>query len=80
MSAREPSVKEKIELKPFEGEENFTVKFPIPVVNVAGLGFRGVPANHPDQIALNIVMGLLNNSNSTGYLDKLMVDRKLMAA
>lgn len=25
-------------------------------------------------------MGLLNNSNGTGYLDKLMVDRKLMAA
>lgn len=73
-------VKEKIELKPFQGEEHFTVKFSIPIVNVAGLGFRGVPANHPDQIALNIVMGLLNNSNGTGYLDKLMVDRKLMAA
>ncbi|MCD7936342.1 MAG: insulinase family protein [Tannerellaceae bacterium] len=72
--------KEVVELPAFAGEERFTVKFPIPIVNVAGLGFRGVPANHPDQVALNIVMGLLNNSNGTGYLDKLMVDRKLMAA
>lgn len=33
--------RDKIEIKPFEGEENFTVKFPIPIVNVAGMGFRG---------------------------------------
>jgi predicted Zn-dependent peptidase len=68
------------ELPPFEGEEKFVVRLPIPLVKIAGFAFRGVPANHPDQAALNIVISLLNNANGTGYLDKLMVNRKLMAA
>jgi predicted Zn-dependent peptidase len=69
-----------VEIPSFNGEEKFAVRFPIPLISAAGFAFRGVPANHPDQVALNIVIGLLNNSNSTGYLDKLMVNRKLMAA
>jgi predicted Zn-dependent peptidase len=72
--------KEPIEIPPFNGEEKFSVRFPIPLISAAGFAFRGVPANHPDQVALNIAIGLLNNSNGTGYLDKLMVNRKLMAA
>ncbi|MDH6304553.1 putative Zn-dependent peptidase [Parabacteroides sp. PF5-5] len=72
--------REKVEIPSFEGEEKYTIRFPMPLVKIAGFAFRGVPANHPDQVALNIAIGLLNNSNGTGYLDKLMVDRKLMAA
>lgn len=72
--------KEVVDIPPFNGEEKFSVRLPIPLISIAGFAFRGVPANHPDQIALNIAIGLLNNSNGTGYLDKLMVDRKLMAA
>lgn len=72
--------KEVVDIPPFSGEEKFSVRFPIPLISAAGFAFRGVPANHPDQVALNIAIGLLNNSNGTGYLDKLMVDRKLMAA
>ena len=67
-------------LPPFQGEEKFQVRLPIPLVKGAAFAFRGVPANHPDQVALNIVIGLLNNSNGTGYFDQLMVNRKLMAA
>jgi predicted Zn-dependent peptidase len=70
----------KDELPPFHGEEKFQVRLPIPLVKGAAFGFRGVPANHPDQVALNIVTGLLNNSNATGYFDQLIVNRKLMAA
>jgi predicted Zn-dependent peptidase len=73
-------VKETVEIPPFNGEEKFSVRFPIPLISAAGFAFRGVPANHPDQVALNIAIGLLNNSNSTGYLDKLMINRKLMGA
>ncbi|MDR2497306.1 MAG: insulinase family protein [Tannerellaceae bacterium] len=65
---------------PFSGEERFRIRFPVPIVSGAGYAFRGVPANHPDQAALNIVTGLLNNSNGTGFFDKLMVNHKLMAA
>jgi predicted Zn-dependent peptidase len=65
---------------PFKGREKYTVKIPIPLMRVMVMGFRGVPANHPDQAALDIAISILNNPNGTGYLDKLMVQRKLMGA
>jgi predicted Zn-dependent peptidase len=72
--------KEKVEIPPFNGEEKFQVRIPVPLVKGAAFAFRSVPANHPDQVALNIVIGLLNNSNGTGYFDRLMVNHKLMGA
>ena len=71
---------EKVMLPPFNGREKMKVKFPIPFIKAMGLGFRGVSANHEDQVALNIAVNLLNNANGTGYLDKLMVEHKLMGA
>ena len=71
---------EKVMLPPFNGRETMKVKVPIPFIKAMGLGFRGVSANHEDQVALNIAVNLLNNANGTGYLDKLMVDHKLMGA
>ncbi len=65
---------------PFKGREKTTVKFPIPIIKAAAFGFRGVPANHPDQSALTIAVGILNNTNGTGFFDKLTVDRKVMVA
>lgn len=64
----------------FEGKEKFQVKLPIPFVKGMVLGFRGVPANHEDHIALNIAVALLNNSNGTGLLDKLTVNHKVLTA
>lgn len=72
--------KESVALPPFKGKEKMKVKFPVPLVKAMGLGFRGVPANHEDQPALAIAVNMLNNANGTGYLDKLMVDRKIMAS
>lgn len=71
---------EKVMLPPFNGRETMKVKFPIPFIKAMGLGFRGVSANHEDQVALNIAVNLLNNANGTGYLDKLMVEHKSMGA
>jgi len=65
-------------LPPFSGVEEFKVKLPIPIVKALVLAWRGVPANHEDEVALRIAMGLLNNDNSTGYLDKLAVNGKIM--
>lgn len=76
----EPPVREKVELPPFKGKETERIKLSIPFIKALALGFRGVPANHPDEAALKIAVGLLNNENGTGFLDKLMVERKLMAA
>ncbi|MDR1259070.1 MAG: insulinase family protein [Tannerellaceae bacterium] len=72
--------KKKADIPPFRGEEKFQVRVPVPLVKIAAFAFRSVPANHPDQVALNIVVGLLNNSNGTGYFDRLMVNHKLMGA
>ncbi|MDR2915265.1 MAG: insulinase family protein [Tannerella sp.] len=69
-----------VTVPPFHGREKHTVKIPIPLMKVMAMGFRGVPANHPDQSALNIAIAILNNPNGTGYLDQLMVQRKLMGA
>ena len=71
---------EKVMLPPFNGRETMKVKFPIPFIMAMGLGFRGVSAIHEDQVALNIAVNLLNTANGTGYLDKLMVEHKLMGA
>lgn len=69
-----------VTIPPFHGREKHTVKIPIPLMKVMAMAFRGVPANHPDQAALNIAIAILNNSNGTGYLDQLMERRKLMGA
>lgn len=72
--------REKVVLPPFKGREKISVKVPLPFVKVMALGFRGVPAAHEDQAALKIAVSLLNNSNGTGYLDKLTVDHKVVAS
>lgn len=41
------------------------------------LVFKGVPAGHADEDALNIALSLLNNSSQTGALDKLVLDGEL---
>jgi predicted Zn-dependent peptidase len=69
-----------IRVPPFRGREKTSIKVPIPLLKAVAIGFRGVPSNHPDQAALDIAVGILNNSNGTGYLDKLMVNRKVMGA
>jgi len=76
----EKPTKYKINIPPFRGREKHTVKIPVPLMRVMAMGFRGAPANHPDQAALNIAIAILNNPNGTGYLDRLMVQRKLMSA
>ena len=69
-----------IEIRSFKGREKATIKVPLPLMKAFAFGFRGVPSNHPDQVALDIAVGILNNTNGTGYLDQLMVNRKLMGA
>ncbi|NLZ94761.1 MAG: insulinase family protein, partial [Bacteroidales bacterium] len=73
--------KKKLEMpESINGKKNFKVKFPIPFVKANALLWRGVPSNHPDEVALNLVMSLLSNENKTGLLDKLTIDGKLMVA
>lgn len=64
--------------QPFKGREFHKARMlPIPVGVIA---YRGVPQGHEDEIALDVCMEIMNNSASTGLLDKLYLDNKLMAA
>lgn len=72
--------REVVALPPFKGKEKMEIKFPLIFLKAMGLGFRGVPADHEDKAALAIAVNMLNNANGTGYLDRLMVERKIMAS
>ena len=71
--------KQKVEMPaPIKGKVNLTAKIPIPFVRANALLWRGVPSNHPDEVALSLAMSFLSNENKTGLLDKLTIDGKLM--
>jgi predicted Zn-dependent peptidase len=60
------------------GRKQFTKKIgDAPSVNLV---YKGVPAGHPDEIALEIALSLISNNNSTGILDKITIEGDLLAA
>ncbi|MDR3309554.1 MAG: insulinase family protein [Tannerella sp.] len=76
----EPPRRYVVTIPPFHGREKHSIKIPVPLMKIMAMGFRGAPANHPDQAALNIAIAILNNPNGTGYIDMLMMQRRLMSA
>jgi len=68
----------KYEEKPFKGRE--IVKMKVSPVKLVINGWRTVPAGHPDELALEVCVALLNNSGETGLLDQLTLDNRVMAA
>lgn len=68
----------KYEEKPFNGVES--VEVALSPVKMGVLGYRTVPMGDKISYVISVIEKLMNNSSSTGYLDKLMNDRKLLAA
>ncbi len=66
------------EEKPFNGREFVEKK--ITPIKMGLLGFRSPKNGHPDQIAFEIASSVLTNENSTGLIDKLVLDNKLLMA
>ncbi|HOZ30083.1 MAG TPA: insulinase family protein [Bacteroidales bacterium] len=64
------------EEKAFNGVERVEVK--MTPVKIGLLGFRTVKTNDKDEVVLDVCQALLSNSASTGYLDKLSLDGKLL--
>ncbi len=62
----------------FNGRELINAR--LTPVKVGLIGFRNLTATDTDRPAMEVAMGLLSNSSSTGLLDKLTLDGKLMAA
>lgn len=66
------------EEKPFNGREFVEGKYS--PVKLGILGFRSVPAGHPDEIKLEIANKILSNQSKTGLLDQLVLDNELLEA
>jgi predicted Zn-dependent peptidase len=64
--------------EPFKGREFFEAR--LTPIKIGILGFRTVTKHHPDYVALEVAMGILNNKNQTGLLDRLTIDGKVLAA
>ncbi len=68
----------KFEEKPFNGREEVNLK--LTPIAIGIMGFRTVPNNHPDELALQMCMGILSNEGETGFLNKLTNDNKILMA
>jgi len=64
--------------EPFKGREQVEMK--LSPIKLGLLGFRTVPAGHPDEIPLSVCNAVLSNQSETGLFDKLILDNKMMAA
>jgi zinc protease len=64
--------------EPFNGAERITQR--LTPVRIGLKGFRTVPQNHSNRPALELAENILSNYYSTGYLDRLTINNKLMGA
>ncbi|WP_340152852.1 insulinase family protein [uncultured Marivirga sp.] len=62
----------------FDGREVEKVR--ITPIKVGFMGYKLVPAGHPDRPALEIVGGMMSNSNQTGFIDKMNLNNELLYA
>lgn len=66
------------EEKPFNGRE--LVQKKLSPIKMEILGFRAPKKGDPDEIGIEICSSILTNESSTGLLDKLKLDHKLLGA
>jgi zinc protease len=65
-------------LEKFSGREFKQVR--LSPIRIGIMGFRTVPAGHPDNPAIEIATRLLANEAGTGIFDRMMMENKIMAA
>ena len=63
---------------PFNGREVVTKR--LTPIRFGMLGFRMPKPKHEDNITINVIQNIFNNSGSTGLLDKLSVENKLLGS
>ncbi|MDD3742499.1 MAG: insulinase family protein [Lentimicrobiaceae bacterium] len=64
--------------EPFKGREQVEMK--LSPIKLGILGFRTIPAGHPDEVALSVCNAVLSNQSETGLLDKMVLNNKMMGA
>jgi predicted Zn-dependent peptidase len=62
----------------FNGREIEKVR--ITPIKAGFMGYKLVPFTHPDRPALEIVGGMMSNSNETGFLDKMNLNNEVLYA
>ena len=67
-------------LEPYKGQQEVQALVKIPIVKLSALCFRGPSKKDPDCLPMSLMAFMLNNSEGIGLLDKLMTDKKVMAA
>lgn len=66
------------EEKPFKGREQIIKK--MTPIAIGLIGYRAVPNNHPDLLPLTLAAQILSNNGSTGMLDQLNNENKLLSS
>ncbi len=64
--------------KPFAGRVQVSKR--LTPIKIGILGFRACPKGNPDELSLEVCAGILSNESSTGLLDKLRNNNKIMFA
>jgi predicted Zn-dependent peptidase len=68
----------KLEEQAFRGRELTTVR--MTPIKLGLLGYRTIPKNHEDELKVEVISNLLSNYASTGLLDELVNDNKILMA
>ena len=64
-------VREKIVTPPIVGQPEEKFLFPMPIIGMSAMVFRGPTDYEPDAPAMKVALALLSNDNKTGLLDEL---------
>ena len=66
--------------EPFKFDGRQVMNKRLTPIKVGLMGFRTVPAGHPDELVLDVANSLLQNESGTGFVDQLQNDGKIMMA
>ncbi|MBP3202398.1 MAG: insulinase family protein [Bacteroidales bacterium] len=78
--AGEPARKEPVSVPVLQGARDVKIKAEIPLIKIAVYAFNGPEDGHEDARALDLATSLLTNSFSSGLLDSLASNHKLLMA
>jgi len=76
----ETPVKEKVEIPVIDGYRSVDIKLPIPMIKASVFAFNAPTDKDDDAMALDLAIGLLTNSFSSGLLDSLTTSHKVLAS
>ena len=76
----ETVVKEPVRVPLIKGSRNVKIKAEIPLIKIAVYGFNGPKDGDPDAPVLDLATSLLSNSFSSGLLDSLITNHKVLMA